>query len=168
MEGIVGGFPEEGGLVDLGEVVVFGGEPEDGDMRDTGGAGGFGGAGDRGCGFQQSKQWAAEEANLLAGDDGAGSVAEEIDVAENGGGSLKRAALGFESVREGGGICGRVCGRVKPLPASGNRAVPASDGSIGRGCLLVEKVLVQAGGMQERDGVALGAGFRGHASLLER
>ena len=39
--------------------------------------------GDGSGGFEQSEQRAAEEADLLAGDDGAGSGAETLDVGED-------------------------------------------------------------------------------------
>lgn len=55
-----GGLAEKGGLVDLGEVVVFCGEPKDGHVRGAGDAGGFGGAGDGGGGLEQREEGATE------------------------------------------------------------------------------------------------------------
>lgn len=157
-------------MVDLGEVVVFGGQPEDRDVRGAGGAGGFGGAGDGGGGFEERKERTAEESDLLAGDDGAGSVAEEVDVREGGGGGVKGAGLGFEGVGKGDGVDGCRGRAVEPTLAGGGGSVPAADGSVGRGsfliCLQIQEVLIEAGGVQERDGVTLGAGFKRHASLL--
>jgi len=68
----------EGGVVDLGEVVVFGCEPEDGDMGMSG-RGGLARAGNSRCGFEWGIEGTAEEADLLAGEYGSGSRTKRLD-----------------------------------------------------------------------------------------
>ena len=62
-------------MVDLGEVVVLRGEPEDGGVGLAGGRR-LARAGDGGCGFEGREERAAEETNLLAGEDGSGALGE--------------------------------------------------------------------------------------------
>ena len=64
----------EDDVVGLGEVVVFSGEPEDGDrIRRLGPL-------DDGGSFVEGEKGSAEEGDLLAGDDGACTLAEALDV----------------------------------------------------------------------------------------
>jgi hypothetical protein len=97
LEGFDCGFGEQRDLIDLFDVVVFGGEPEDGDVVDAGGGGCLLGASDGGGGLEQGKQRAAEEADLLAGDDGAGAGAEFGDVGEGCGSGGEASALPFKA-----------------------------------------------------------------------
>ena len=83
-------------VVGFVEVVVFGGEPEDGD-----GAGVFGFA-DGGRGLEEREEGSAEESDLLAGDDGGGSLPEAGDVFESRGAGVEAAVLGFEQVGDAG------------------------------------------------------------------
>ena len=62
-------------VIDLGEIVVLAGEPENGGMRMTC-SGGLAGASNGGCGFERREERTAEEADLLAGENGSGAHGE--------------------------------------------------------------------------------------------
>ncbi len=81
--------------------MVFAGEPEDGDVRNAGSGGGLRGAGDGGGRLQECEQRSAEQPDLLAGDDGARSAAEPVDVGEGLGAGAEVAALALERGRRG-------------------------------------------------------------------
>jgi hypothetical protein len=148
-------FGEEVKLIDLGEVVVFGGEPEDGDVVDAGCGGGVRGAGDCGRGLEQSKERAAEEADLLAGDDGAGSMAQLLHVGEGLRTGPVFEAFGVKGSGETFGIGGWTDGVMHPGSAEGLGAVPAAHG---RAFRHGEIVAIERGDVrQDRDGITLSA-----------
>ncbi len=92
----------QGDVVGFGEVVVFAGQPEDGH-----GVGRLGALNDGG-GFQQGEERAGEEGDLLAGDEGAGALAEALDVGQGLWPGIPAAILLEEQIGDGvamGGIC---------------------------------------------------------------
>ena len=76
-------------------------------MIDAGGYRGFAGASNGRCRFEQREERTAEEDNLLAGDDGAGSCAKLCDAGAGGCGSVKVFGLLVEKVGESRSVLAR-------------------------------------------------------------
>jgi hypothetical protein len=161
VEGVAGG---EDDVVGFGEVVIFGGQPEDGDGAPTAasklaGDPGIGvlGAADDGGGFEEGEEGSAEEGDLLAGEDGAGSVAEALDVSScfigGGAGAVKPAVILFEEevgecVAVGWVLLGDVVG---PGGRPGCGGEERGEGVVARGVVEEEPALPG----QERDGITV-------------
>ena len=115
----------KGDVIDFGEVVVFGGEPEDGGVGMAGG-GGLAGAGDGGGGFEGGVERAAEEADLLAGDDGSGALGEGCERCGCGGEGFCAARSWTSSGQCGGKRRGAAASfRVAERGRKARRSAPA-------------------------------------------
>ena len=140
-EGIQSVTRGEGDVVCFGEVVIFRGEPEDGD-----GASILGAAEDGG-GFEEGVEGSGEEGDLLAGEDGAGPLAESLDVGDGFGGAGRGvgAGRGGSGLAWGGETCGGGAWRGKPGPG-------LVEQEVGEG--------IAVGGIEGGDGLGPGGGPR--------
>jgi hypothetical protein len=91
---------QQSDLVNFGEVVIFTGKPEYRNVLATRSLGGVLRLTDSGGGFEQREQWAAEEADLLACNDGCSAVLETFNVRQDSTAGIEAIGLAHEEVGE--------------------------------------------------------------------